>query len=456
MKMIYKILTCLILLVSAPAFSQEADIDTTDNKFRKIVTKGIRLKLTKSGSSYIMYSASMQFWYRYAQLNPGSVSSQTGEAISTYQDFNIRRTDISSLTNIENVLYIFFNYGISNNVNYNSLEKGLYWLDFWGKFRIAKNTYLGAGLHMFSGLSRYTMVGGYSQMTLDFPVTPYPNINTTNQINRQYGIFLHGRLSNFDYTFSLNQLLMPKDSGILKNDEEILELNDPNVAYNRRFDEGFSYKGYLSYAFLNKEPIPQHGFTSMTHLGKYGKILNVGAGFNFAADAAGAIESSFDTEVTKYNQSIWSVDVFYETPFKNRSSLTIYANYYNANYGPNYLTEVGVMGSFAQGGTSLNGAGITEFNFGTGDMAYLSIGYVIPKNIISGKNSLMPFYSTQYRNLHGLNEASFQHYFGLNYLIIGNQVKLSAQFNTRPIYDKEDRRVSDNKGMFIMQMQFCL
>jgi len=452
MKKLYILLLGAFILISTSANAQEINKKSKEDTFRKTVNKGIKIKLNESGSSFTKVIIGLQFWYRNSQLNPGSKNKQTGEAISSYQDFATRRARVISYTNIEDRFYLWVHYGATNSASYDNLQKGMFFHDFWGKLRVAKNTYIGGGLHMWSGLSRYTMVGGLIQMSLDFPVTQFPNVNVNNQLNRQYGAFLQGRLGNFDYVFSVNQMMMPATSTFLKTDAEIVTINKPNIAYNRRLN-GFTYKGYVSYSFLNKErlSIP---FKSMTYHGKKGKIFNIGAGFNYASEASGAIENTGSTTVKKYAQFVWSADVFYETPLANKSALTLYGVYYNANYGPNYLKKVAVMGKYASGGTSLNGPGIAEFNFGTGDMAYASIGYLLPKNIIPGKNGLMPYYSVQYRNLDGLNQASVQHDFGLNYLIVGNKVKLTAQYSTRPIYGKTTKTIDEYKGQFIMQMQF--
>ena len=452
MNKLYLLAVSVFLLLSISTTAQETTEKPKEDLFRKTINRGIKIKLNDSGSSFSKIIIGMQFWYRNAQLNPGSINKQTGESISSYQDFATRRARMISYTNIEDRFYLWVHYGSTNSTSYDNLQRGMFFHDFWGKLRIAKNTYVGGGLHMWSGLSRYTMVGGLIQMSLDFPVSQFPNVNVSNQLNRQYGAFLQGRLGNFDYVFSVNQMMMPETSKFLKTDAEIISANKPNVAFNRRLNS-FTYKGYVSYSFLNKErlSIP---FKSMTYHGKKGKIFNVGAGFNFAADAAGAIENAGDTDVKKYAQFIWSADIFYETPLANKSSLTLYGVYYNANYGPNYLKKVAVMGGYAKGGTSLNGAGIAEFNFGTGDMVYASVGYLLPKSVIPGRNGLMPYYSVQYRNFDGLNQASVQHDFGLNYLIVGNKVKLTAQYSTRPIYGKATKEVDEYKGQFIMQMQF--
>ena len=459
MKQIYIILLSVILTGTFNnAFAQELKGNEEVNKkeevnFKKLIKKGIRIKLTENGSSFSMFSAGIQLGYRNMQTNPGTKLAATDEEISNHQDIASRRTRLISFTNIENRLFMFINIGSTNAAYYeNQPQSNIFVHDFWGKFRIAKNTFIGGGLHMWSGLSRYTMVGGLTQMSLDFPVTQFPNVNTNNQLNRQYGAFLQGRLGNFDYVFSVNQMMMPKDSKFIQNDEEIIGSGKIGVA-NNRYVDGFTYKGYVSYSFFEKERLTVP-FKMMTYLGKKGKILNIGAGFNYGADAAGAVANIGDTHVTKYDQLIWSADIFFETPLANKSALTVYGVYYNANYGPNYLKKVAVMGGFASGGSSLNGPGIAEFNFGTGDMTYFSIAYLLPKTLWLGGNEIMPYYSNQYRNFDGLNEASLQHDFGLNYFVSGNKIKLTAQYSTRPIYSKTDKTIDECLGAFQLQLQF--
>jgi len=460
MKHLYTFLFTLFILINSQlSFAQEVKATNSSTEksegvnLKKLVKKAVRIKLTESGSSFSTFSAGIQMGYRNMEMNPGTKLAATGDAISNHQDVASRRTRFLLFTNIEDRFYMFINFGSTNSAYYdNQPQTNLFIHDFWGKFRIAKNTYIGGGLHMWSGLSRYTMVGGLMQMSLDFPVTQFPNVNTNNQLNRQYGAFLQGRLGNFDYVFSVNQMMMPKDSKFIKSDTEIIDANKVGMATNR-YVTGFTYKGYVSYSFFEKERLTVP-FKIMTYLGKKGTFLNIGAGFNYGADAAGAIANAGDTEVTKYDQLVWSADVFFEKPFANKSALTVYGVYYNANYGPNYLKKVAVMGAFASGGTSLNGAGIAEFNFGTGDMTYFSIGYLLPKSLWLGGNEIMPYYSNQYRNFDGLSEASLQHDFGLNYFIVGNKVKLTAQYSTRPVYNKTERTVDEYLGMFQFQLQF--
>lgn len=419
----------------------------TEDTFQKIINNGIKIKLNEKGSSWSKVIIGMQFWYRNAQLNPGTVSAQTGETIDNFQDFAARRVRFISITNFEDKFYAFADIGLTGSYGCGSPATNVLIHDLWGKLRIAKNNYVGAGLHMWSGLSRYTMQSGLNQMTLDIPVTNFPNVGVRNQYNRQWGVFAQGRVLNgLNYSIAINQVMMPAVSKFLKTDAEIMELGKIDVAYNRRLAQGFAYKGYASYSFFAKESL-LHSFTTATYLGKKGKILNVGAGFNITPNAAGTANvSGTDTIINISAQSIYAVDLFFETPMAG-GALNMYGVYYLAYFGNNYLKPVAVMGDFASSG------GIKEYNFGTGDMAYFSIGYFLKKA------KLQPFYAATYRDFDGLNESSLDHDLGINYFISGQKIKLSAQYSTRSIYNTDTasdnyKKNIDKKGQFILQFQF--
>lgn len=455
------------LMTVTTTFAQEVskpEAKKQTNSYAKALKKGLKFKLDKEGKSWNKTFVGVQLWYRNAEMNPGTKSSITGEDMSNHQDLSTRRIRLMNLTNIEDKFYMFADIGASsigsnsNAASYGSVNNEMSMLihDLWGKVRIAKNNYIGAGLHMWSGLSRSSMSGGITQLVLDFPISNFPNVNVKNQYNRQWGVFAQGRvLGGFDYSFAVNQVMMPKDSKFLYSDAEYLDkivketgktLTDK--AFNRRLAEGFSYKGYVSYSFFDKESLILP-FKKGTYLGKK-TILNIGAGFDITPNAAGIVNKG-EKVVKVSNQQIFSADVFYEAPIGG-GAITTYAAYYNSDFGKNYLKKVAVAGSFAKGSTSknnINGPGIAEFNFGTGNMAYFQFGYLLPKSLVKG---IQPFYAATYKDFDGLNEASIDHDFGMNWLVAGQNIKLTAQYSTRAIYNKA-KEVDDTKGEFILQFQ---
>jgi hypothetical protein len=425
-----------------------------------IVKKGLVLRLNESGSSYLKFGMGVQFWYRNMDMNPNTMDKNTEKPIDYYSDLAMRRMRMSTMINYESKHFLYTQFGISSAASYDGLHSGIFFHDLWYKTRIAKNTFLGGGLHMWNGLSRLSNVTYATQLTLDNPGVNFPNVNVADDFVRQYGVFLQGQFRKFDYLFSVNKPLLSTTSSKILNDREIIEKGDFGTAYNR-YHSNFSYRAYVSYSLFETEAVAKTPFKTMTYYGKKGTFLNIGGGFQFSAEASGVLVYNNEIEmkpiVSREGQLALSFDLWYEKPLANESVINIYSAYYKYNYGNNYLKIGSVMGGFATDykvdESPAQGAGINQFLIGTGDVAYFSVSYVIPTSIINSKKKIMPFYAAIYKNFDGLNEASLQHDFGVHYMLLGNNVKLSAQYSTRPIYSSTSLDVVDTKGLFILQLQ---
>lgn len=449
----YYIFTIIFLLLAfySKGFSQS--IDSVETKINKIVNSGIILKLNDKGSSYMKFGMGVQLWYRYMEMNPNTIDARTQEPIDYYSDLALRRMRMSVMLNYENRHFIYTQLGLTSEANYDGLHTGMFFHDLWYKARIANNIFIGGGLHMWNGLSRLSNVSYATQLTLDNPGVNFPNVNVSDDFVRQYGVFVHGLYKKVDFSFSINQPIQPTTSSKIYNDLEIIALNSLNIAYNR-YHSSFSYKGYVSYSFLETEPVAKTPFKSMTHFGKKGSFLNIGGGFQYVADASGALVDK--NSVKHYSQLSFSADLWYEKPLANESVLNIYTAYYNYNFGPNYLKVSSVMGGFAtnnpNGEPSAQGWGINQFSVGTGDVFYYSMSYVVPNSLFKSKKKIMPFFAVSYKNFERLKDTSLQYDFGIHYLVLGNNVKLSAQYSTRPVYNSKSLEISENKGLFILQL----
>ena len=456
-KFLFLLVLIISVVVAPKVYAQEKDKSEID--LAKLAKRGAVLKFNEQGSSYLKFGMGVQLWYRYMEMNPNTVDKNTQHPIDYYSDFALRRMRMSVMLNFENRHIIYSQFGLTSEASYNGLHSGIFFHDLWYKTRVAKNTYIGGGLHMWNGLSRLSNVTYASQITLDNPGINFPNVNVSDDFVRQYGIFLQGQFKKFDYSFSVNQPLLSTNSSKVLNDAEIVAKDDLGTAYNR-YHNNFSYKGYLSYSVFNKEGVSKTPFKAMTYYGKKGRFLNVGAGFQYVDEASGILRQDTDIDQTitveQHKQLSLSADLWFEQPLANESVLNIYAAYYNYDYGDNYLKSSAVMGGFAasnpDGVSPAQGSGINQFYIGTGDAMYFSIAYVIPKNIYDSNRKIMPFYAVTRKNFEGLNEASIQQDFGVQYLILGNNVKLSAQYSTRPVFDSSSLLVSENKGMFVLQL----
>ena len=449
------ILLTILFIESSQVISQVIE---KNNSLAETIKRGVVLKLNDKGSSYFKFGMGVHLWYRNMEMNPNSINKNTELHINNYSDFALRRMRISAMINYESKHIIYTQFGLTSEASYNGLHSGIFFHDLWYKYRVGEKSYLGGGLHMWNGLSRLSNVSYATQLTLDNPGVNFPNVNVSDDFVRQYGVFFQGQLGKFDYSFSINQPLLSSTSKKILNDSEILDKGNYGIAYNR-YHSNFSYKGYISYSMFNAESVSTTPFKKMTYYGKKGTFLNIGGGFQYVSDASGILvkEDANITKVVFNKQLSTSVDLWYEKPLINESVINIYSAFYNYEYGSNYLKSGAVMGGFATednpNDSPAQGVGINQFTIGTGNVVYLSVSYVIPKNIYNSNKKIMPFVACTYKNFEGLKEEFFQYDFGFHYLIMGDNVKLSTQYSTRPIYSSTSLEVTDVKGLFVLQLQ---
>ena len=153
-----------------------------------------------------------------------------------------------------------------------------------------------------------------------------------------------------------------------------------------------------------------------------------------------------------YDFKNWTAELFYDTPLNKEkgTAITSYLGYFDTNFGPNYIRNVGANG-FASGGTSLNGAGSTFPMMGTGSTIFYQLGYLMSKT--EKGTQLQPNFAVQYSDFDGLNDNTIVYDFGINCYFKGHANKLSLNYQNRPIYDKITKKVDERKGMIVLQYQ---
>jgi hypothetical protein len=141
------------------------------------------------------------------------------------------------------------------------------------------------------------------------------------------------------------------------------------------------YQGLFIYNFFDKEAHTTPYMTG-TYLGKK-RILNLEAGFITQTKATWTREGA-DTVYHPMNLS--SVAVFYDAPVNTEkgTALNAYVGYFNYNYGPGYLRYNGIMNpaSSVSAGNSSGSQGNAFPMFGTGQVWYIQIGYLMKKKIL--------------------------------------------------------------------------
>ncbi|MBB6463206.1 hypothetical protein [Flammeovirga kamogawensis] len=475
-----KLLSVLILtLISLSIFAQEeqeTEIKQEKTSYEKSVDvfkRGLRLDLNKEKTSYFKTIIGIQTWWRAGETNPGTIDKLSQEPINNFSDFAMRRIRTMFYANIEGKYLLFAHFGATSDGTYSSIYDNVYVHDFQGQMKIADKSYVGGGIHFWQGLSRLSRVGSNNYLILDNPGFNFPEVNRTDAIVRQMGVFVRGvTLKKLGYQFSINKPIISADAGTVGyGGKPMNEAEMESFANNGQIEVGdthllkqtnYNYNGYLFWQFWDIESQSVSGASQMNYFGQK-RVFNIGAGFQYQPGGTGTYKEDINGDFVMETNNItkFAADVFLSTPLgHSKGGLTAYAVYYNYQYGDDYLRTSHVLGGFAASDpnstTPPQGAGFAQFSHGTGSIFHTEIGYTLPQTIYDSEKKIQPFVAFTYKNLEGLDEASFQSDYGVNWAIIGQNVKLTAAYSLRPIYmenDKQELKVTDNAGLFVMQLQ---
>ena len=155
-----------------------------------------------------------------------------------------------------------------------------------------------------------------------------------------------------------------------------------------------------------------------------------------------------------------AVDFFLDLPLDHRkkNALTIYAAYYDYDYGPNLVRNIGVNNIAAVSDPDLlsfNGPGNTYPLLGTGTSLYLEAGY-LTQHLRFGR--LQPYLSIQRSRFDRLDEPMLAWNLGAHWLLNGHQSKFTVNLKSRPVYFEEDNsiKVRQRKLEFVIQYQITI
>lgn len=432
---------------------------------------GLKLNLDQEGKKYVRFIIWNQFWLRNSQMNPGTAVSD--EAVDNAWSIGNRRLRLLAYAQISKRYMIVMHFGINNQTfinggavgssgtgGYGAAKKpGLFFHDAWNEYAVIlpednkKFTLsLGAGLHYYMGLSRSTMTSTLNFLTLDAPVFNWPLLENSDQFARQLGFFAKGKVNKLEYRFSVNK---PFATNVTPTDFASENLA---VAVDNNGNPKFSTAGYVEYQFLDQESnlLP---YKVGSYLGTK-KVFNIGAGFYHNSDAT---RTSVNGNTKKHDISLFSVDAFADIPVgsaKNKMAITAYGVFYNYNFGPNYLRNVGIMNIGSTdanftGNRVLAGAGNSQPTIGTGNIFHLQTGVLLPSQAEKPKIRIQPFVAYSHKNFEALEKASNQFDIGANWFIDGHHAKVTTQYSTRPTYESADASPK-SKGEFTIQFQIYL
>lgn len=458
-----KIIVTLLLTVLAGStfaqtdITQQMPVATPAQVVKKPVSddKPLRLNLNEDGSHFFQVTFLNQTWLRYNESNPGTTVQ--GEAAAKTFDIGLRRTRIQLFGQISNRAFLYFQFG-QNNFNFNSQIAGnrkvaAFFHDALGEYRVTKGNELklGGGLTIANGLSRFSQPSIGTLLALDAPVFAQATVDQTDIFSRKLSIFARGQIGRFDYRAVLSDPFPVSTNGSTS-------VAGPNASFAGRGHHK-QYQGYLTYQFWEKEAHNTPYMTG-TYLGKK-KVLNLSGGFISQKNAMWNLAADGTTQY--HNMRLWSTEAFMDLPLKSEqgTALTAYLGYYNYNFGPNYIRTLAQMNpadgvSLDPNLSAVSGGGNGVPMMGTGHILYSQLGYLIGKDLLGeGNGQLQPYATFYHGNFDLLRDATNVYDLGINYLITGHKVKLSFDYQNRPVYNTNNQ-VFGRRGSYITQLQLFI
>ena len=449
----------LLLLISICVYTPK--LNAQDQPKKEI--DELRLKMNEDGSHYLKMTFLNQVWFRYNDSNPGT--TVMGEPADNTFDIGLRRTRIQFFGQLTDHVFFYTQFG-QNNFNFlagqNATNNGnrkvqVFFHDALGEYKIWKGNdqlYIGGGLTIANGLSRFSQPSVSTIMTMDVPVFAQATVDQTDEFSRKLSTYVRGQLGRLDY-----RLVLSDPFPITSNGQPA-----PPLSANATFAQmGHTkqYQGFFAFNFFDKE---QHTTPYMTgtYLGKK-KIFNLEAGFIAQSKATWSRETVL-ADTVYHAMNLFSVALYYDAPINTEkgNALSAYAGYFNNDYGKGYLRYNGTMnpanGSSTVG--AINGSWGNAFPmFGTGQVIYAQLGYLFKKDLLGeGNGTLMPYASLMSADYDRLSDRMNVVDVGVNWLIKGHSSKLSLDYQNRPVYKQQGTDLVKNgtRGQVVLQYQISI
>ncbi|HEY9046615.1 MAG TPA: hypothetical protein VIN08_11995 [Ohtaekwangia sp.] len=459
-KKVLAILVGIALPVSVVSAQVQPDNQASASETKppaKTNIEELRLKLNEDGSHYLKWTFLNQVWIRYNDSNPGT--TVMGEPANETFDIGLRRTRIQFYGQLTDHVFFYTQFGQNNfnflagqNANNNGNRKfQVFFHDVLGEYKVWKDNEklkLGGGLTIANGLSRFSQPSVGTIMTLDVPVFAQATVDQTDEFSRKLSIYARGQLGKFDYRLVLSDPFPVTSSGTA------LPSIGPNATFAQQGHHK-QYQGFFMWNFFDKESNTTPYMTG-AYLGKK-KVFNLEAGFITQKNAMWVSNDGGVT--TEYqNMKLWSAALFYDAPIdaEKGTALAAYAGYFNLDYGTHYLRYNGIMNpanGMATGPYYANSQGNAFPMFGTGQVLYAQIGYLLKKDLLGeGNGTLMPYASIMSGDYDRLNDRMNVWDIGVNWLVKGHTSKITLDYQNRPTYTSDGNK-SGTKGQVLLQYQ---
>lgn len=409
----------------------------------------LRLKLNEDGSHYIKATLLNQVWFRFNQSNPRTLA--LNESAPRTFDIGLRRTRFQLFGQLTDHVGFYFQFG-QNNFNYlagqNASNSGnrkfqAFFHDALAEYKIKKNSdilYLGGGLTITNGLSRFSQPSISTIMSLDVPVFAQATVDQTDEFSRKLSVYARGQVGRLDYRLVVSDPFPVTSNGAA---QAAIGSNATFAAEHHRKQ----YQGFFMWNIFDKEPHTTP-YMNGTYLGKR-KVFNIEAGFITQKEATWTGDA---TTQTYHDMNLWSVALFYDAPINTEkgTAFNAYAGYFHTDYGPGYLRYNGSMNP--ANGTSVAGAPAGSFGnsypmFGTGNVIYAQAGYLMRSDLLGENGTLMPFVQIQSAGYDRLDKQMTVYDAGVNWMIKGHNSKISLDYQARPTYSLEGSQLKRDTGM---------
>jgi hypothetical protein len=439
----------LCLLLAAVALKAQ---ETQKSYVDSILTSGFTFKLSPDGKSKVGFKYAMQMWVRHARTNPGTLGFND-EPLDWFTDMVMRRNRLRLYTLLDDKFFFYTQIG-TNSERFDNAGGRFFFHDLNLMYAIeGEKLRIGAGLSNWMGISRYTNVSFQFNYVHDHPTFNYPNIGRTDQAARIIGTWITGQLGKFGYRMNVGKPFFFDNFDAIQADSIV------GVA-GEYGSEDFSVNGYFTWSFFDTEQ-SWFPFYHMTRLGKK-KLVTLGAGFHYHPNSIAFLENDFERNIQDRLQL--GVDLMVDYPFENGSLFNIYTVYYNFDMGPNFLRSTSGIDGHSQDPAFRSiypqGGGLSQFTIGTGHTWHSQFGYLLPMTI-GERGKLMPFGTYTYHDFEGL--AADLHAFdaGLTWFVYGHNLKLTLEYQTRPIYRGTTGpdavgELERLKGMYFFQLHFMI
>lgn len=439
------------ILLAASLFA--VPVGFTQNK---LFEEGLKITFKNDSVHYIRASILSQFWARYNHNNPGSLLNGTEQ--EHVADFGIRRLRFSVQGQVTKSTFFYTQAGLNNLNSISARKSGLFIHDVTVDQQLYKNIIvIGGGLHGYNGTSRFSSSGVASILGMDLPVVMESTNDVTDQFGRKYGVYLKGEVSKLNYRMSISKPFPVQNSLNFIAPLSPTAINQ--AAFSTRAPQ-MNYAGYFFWQFMEKETT-KTPYMSGSYLGKK-RIINLGAGAQYQKNAMWYRSAGLDTVSVPLFQLGVDIFVDYALNPDKKNAVTAYAAYMNYQFGPDYIRNAGVF-NVANGvgpNSTFNGAGNAFPLIGTGHVFYSQFAYKFKDQLLGKQGTLQPYFIHSHAKYQALASPVQVFNIGLNWLIAGQNSKLSLDYQSRPVFNQTATGIladpSLRRGQVVLQYQLSI